>query len=175
MRPECSDPVNAARIRALGVVATRSLLMGAVLIAGCQAPPGDQRGAVRTTQSAGGVPITNTDACATRLHDICGPLLLYFAANHRLPERIEELADVQGFEGVRDFTCPVSRQPYIYKPEGIINPDTSRVILYDPVPCHSGLRWGLSIAEPAINAPLIAKVIAVPEARLMIQGTRPAK
>ena len=61
----------------------------------------------------------NTDPCATRLHEICGPLLMYFAQNHQLPKDLKELSTVPGFSDVNDFTCPVSHQPYIYTPTGI--------------------------------------------------------
>src|SRR4051812_10374522 len=43
-------------------------------------------------------PITNTDACASHLHQICGPLLLYYHLNHHLPENLDELRAVPGFD-----------------------------------------------------------------------------
>lgn len=112
-----------------------------------------------------GAVISNTDACATRLHDLCGPLLLYYGIRHHLPEQLEELSRLPGFEGIRDFTCPVSGKPYVYDPDGTISSaPPSRVILYDPEPSHSGLRWAVSIIEPDGDAPLVTKVIALPEA-----------
>lgn len=100
-----------------------------------------------------------------RLHDICGLLLLYYATHQQLPAHIEELARVPGFENVRDLTCPVSGQSYIYNPVGIVNSGAaSRVVLYDPSPAHAGMRWAISIIEPKDrNSALISKVVALPE------------
>ncbi|MEP0842766.1 MAG: hypothetical protein HRF43_08645 [Phycisphaerae bacterium] len=124
-------------------------------------PPSSRPPAPRSTE---GAPITNTDPCATRLHDICGPLLLYYARRHQLPARLEELSGVPGFEEIKDFTCPVSGRPYVYDPAGTISSaPPSRVILYDPAPSHSGLRWAVSIIEPEGDGPLVTKVIALQE------------
>jgi hypothetical protein len=113
------------------------------------------------------VPITNNDPCAGRLHQICGPLLLYYATNRRLPDSLDELFQVPGFQLQNDeFTCPVTRLPYIYDPRGIPAPASAggRIILADATPAHSHLRWAVSIIEPKEpGGALITKVIAVPE------------
>ncbi len=111
-----------------------------------------------------------------RLHDICGPLLLYYATHQQLPARIEELAHVPGFDNVRDFSCPTSGQPYVYNPIGIVNSGAApRIVLYDPTPAHFGIRWAISIIEPGDkNAALIAKVVALPESSLSLSPP-PAK
>lgn len=147
------------------------LLLAVSLTGACQTPPRKPSPApVRPPAPAQKVPNSNTDPCAMRLHDICGPLLLYYATHQRLPERIEELAEVPGFEEVRDFTCPASGRPYIYNPIGIVNSGaTSQIILYDPSPVHSGMRWAISIVEPKEeNAPLISKVVALPESNFSL-------
>ena len=88
--------------------------------------------------------LSNTDACATRLHDLCGPLLFYYQRNHRLPGNINELADMPGYEPSMAFACPVSKRPYVYNPVGIVTTDKRpRPILYDPAPSHSGMRWAI--------------------------------
>jgi len=118
----------------------------------------------RSANRRASVPNLNTDPCATRLHEICGPLLMYFAQNHELPKDLKELSTVPGFSDVNDFTCPVSHQPYIYTPTGIPGKDPgTRIIIYDATPAHAGIRWAVSVIEPENpTAPLIAKIIAVP-------------
>jgi hypothetical protein len=63
-------------------------------------------------------------------------------------------------------TCPVSHKPYIYDPRGIpAGPNKPGVIvLADPEPSHSGLRWAVSI-EKSRNPgqPLVTHLIAAPE------------
>jgi hypothetical protein len=155
-----------------GCVRTVGVLAVTLLAAGCQGP-GQTAPPSRTaaSQPADVAPITNTDACASRLHDLCGPLLLYYAIHKQVPDRIEELGQVPGFEEVRDFTCPVSGRPYVYNPAGPAGLEAgSRVIIYDALPSHSGMRWGVSVAAPGGGAPLIAKVIALPESRFADQG-----
>jgi hypothetical protein len=116
-------------------------------------------------------PITNTDPCAMRLHDLCGPLLLYFAANRQLPARLEQLQQVPGLEHVAaELRCPVSDLPYVYNPAGWLLPEKQqRVIIYDRTPAHDGMRWAIIIEEPQEGQPLITKVIAMPESRFTFQ------
>ena len=111
-------------------------------------------------------PISNTDACATRLHDLCEPLLLYYATRHEIPARLEDLRQMPGFTEL-DLRCPVSRLPYVYNPVGIqTGDDQPRLVIYDAAPSHSGMRWAIAIVEPKDPAnALVAKVVAVPEGR----------
>jgi hypothetical protein len=113
------------------------------------------------------IPISNTDPCATRLHDLCGPLLMYYRMHQALPQRLAELKEMPAFGAEVELTCPVSKQPYVYNAFGLPSQDKSeRVIIYDATPAHSGFRWAVSIIEPqAANAPLITKVIALPESQ----------
>jgi hypothetical protein len=151
------------------------LLALALLVAGCT-DTGRTAAPTRVpaTQPGHVARITNTDPCASRLHELCGPLLLYYATQQRLPAILEDLGHVPGFEGVHDFTCPASGQTYVYNPAGIPGLDTgSRVIVYDPLPSHSGIRWGISIIESSGDAPLVAKVIALPESRFSARAAKP--
>jgi hypothetical protein len=169
------------------VVQLTGVLLAAVLLAGCggaarggkAAPPqatGPGTGAVgESTTTTPVAPITNTDACATRLHDLCEPLLFYYLKNHNLPPRLEDLQGLPGFEGQVDLRCPVSHLPYVYNPAGILTAESrARIIAYDAAPSHSGMRWAISIIEPEDNGPLIARVVALPEShfQLSIPGAK---
>lgn len=147
----------------------RTLLSCSLLI--CAALAGFSCTAPRKSQaSPSDAPITNTDPCATRLHDLCGPLLLYYATHRQLPPQLEELRSVSGLESAVELVCPVSGRPYLYNPQGILLPEQqARVVIYDPLPSHSGMRWGISIIEPSGPGPLITKVIALPESVFRFQ------
>src|SRR5438132_638782 len=90
------------------------LLLGvASLVGGCgdkAAPTSSSRGPVlaRPPERSGGkqIPVSNTDPCAMRLHDLCAPLLLYYGMNHSLPPRLEDLRQVTGFAEDVVLTCP---------------------------------------------------------------------
>ena len=139
-------------------------LMVLLVTVGCGASAKRQAASDATTR-AGEAPITSTDPCATRLHDLCGPLLLYYATHQRLPGKPEELLAVPGFEIDKQLVCPVSHKPYIYNRAGIATPGSGgRVILFDATPAHQGHRWAIAIQETTDDQPLVAKVIALPEA-----------
>ena len=124
----------------------------------------------KSPKDAAGPAISNTDPCASRLHDICEPLLLYYLKNGKLPGRLEELRDLPGFEQI-ELTCPVSNKPYLYNPIGITTAENrTRLICYDPAPSHFGMRWAISIIEPEENGPLVTKVIGLPEAHFTFMG-----
>ena len=110
--------------------------------------------------------VTITDPCANRLHDLAGSLLLYYAVHRRLPEQIAELDQIAGPAAPGALVCPVSGQPYIYNPRGLLSPDTkSQIVLYDPAPSHAGRRWAISIVEPAGDSDaLVTKVVLLPDA-----------
>ena len=148
--------MNARGVRASGLA-----MIAMMLLPGCSSPP---KATTRPASAGRSTLNLNTDPCATRLHDVCGPLLMYFAQHHELPKDLEDLSKVPGFEDVNDFTCPVSHQPYIYTPTGIPGKVIgTRIIIYDATPAHAGFRWGISVIEPENRtAPLVAKIIALP-------------
>ena len=118
--------------------------------------------------------LTLHDPCSSRLHDICGPLLLYYATNLRLPKSLDELKQMPGFESINDYTCPVSGKAYVYNPRGVRGPNVSQIaVIYDPEPTHNGYRWAIAVEEPQGNEPLQAKVVAWPESRFP-KATPPA-
>lgn len=110
------------------------------------------------------------DPCAMRLHDIAGPLLLYYRTNNKLPPRLE---DLKGFDSTLQFTCPVSGKPYIYNPDGIpISEPQGWLLVYDAEAIHKGLRWGIVVMEPKPGQPLSADVLAILDRDLMRGGNQ---
>jgi hypothetical protein len=154
-------------------------VLATIAFAGCAAPASkksarpSQLPVAASQPSAGSAPRAGTsskltlhDPCSSRLHDICGPLLLYYATNLRLPENLDELKRMPGFESINDYTCPVSKKPYVYNPKGVRGPNVSQIaVIYDAEPTHNGYRWVIAIEEPQGNAPLQAKVVAWAESR----------
>jgi hypothetical protein len=136
-------------------------------------PPVVQKTASAARTKEPVAPITNTDPCASRLHDICEPLLLYYIKHDQLPGRLEELREIPGFEKL-ELICPVSKKPYLYNPIGITTSESrARIICYDAAPSHSGMRWAISIIEPQQeNGALVTKVIALPESHFTFMGGR---
>jgi hypothetical protein len=127
---------------------------------GQQAPP-PARGGVGST----GKPNELTDPCATRLHDLSGLLLTYYAVNKHLPDRLDELAPLADVDVPFETTCPASGRPYVYAPAGLqpsAGSDRS-LVLYDAVPAHGGLRWGIFVAPPRNGQPPATWVILMSE------------
>jgi hypothetical protein len=146
------------------------VVLAAALLLGCQTEKQSKSTSLRGAESDPVAPISNTDPCATRLHDICGALLLFYATNDRLPADLTELERAPGSEDIPSFTCPVSNKPYVYNAGGIRMPEkNSWVILYDPAPSHSNLRWAVSILEPVPGQPLVTKVVALPETFFLLR------
>jgi hypothetical protein len=133
------------------------------LVAGCGSS-GDKRAKPSPTTHRA-APVTYTDPCATTLHDLCGPLLLYYAVNRKLPADAEELRRVESFPNLPELRCPVSDRPYVYTRAGLGTPGGGgRVILHDATAAHDGKRWAIAIQETSNpNEPLIAKVISLPD------------
>jgi hypothetical protein len=116
------------------------------------------------------------DPCAERLHDVCGKLLLHYAANKSLPPGFEQLRGICGQS--LPPVCPVSGEPYKYNPAGIEIPGRAgRLILHDATPAHSGMMWGI-IAEANNENGLTARVVLLPESSVSSAGrqqsTRPS-
>lgn len=108
-----------------------------------------------------------------RLHDICQPLLIYFQRTGELPARLDQLRAVPGFEQL-ELACPVSRQPYIYNPVGVMTAgQRARVIMYDPAPSHSAggalVRWAVTVVEPPPGQAPLTDVVPLPESYFSFQ------
>ena len=93
-------------------------------------------------------PGVKSDACAERLHDVCGPLLLYHSTHGRLPGALEELGSVDRV-ALPPLVCPTSGKAYVYNPGGIAIRDVpGRLVLYDAEASHMGMRWGILVRTP---------------------------
>lgn len=151
-QPSAAPPT--ARRRVLAVLACACL--AAALAAGCET----SAGAVRTR------PPTVNDPCAERLHDLCGRILLLYSASGDLPETLEALARV-GAGPLPPLVCPSSGQPYIYNREGVrIKGRAGRLVLYDPAPSHTGMRWAVFVETGEGSRPLTTRVVLLPEKSL---------
>jgi len=158
------------RQKANGVGAGRfSIISGllAALLAGCAPthPPVNRPvTAPASAQSEAANPLELTDPCAGHMHDISGAMLMCYAVNHRLPERMQDLATYADADQKLDFTCPVSHQPYSYFPEGLPSPGTDRrLVLYDAAPVHNRLRWAILMRPASPGQSAAAWVVQIPE------------
>jgi hypothetical protein len=149
-----SGGVSGEHARRLNVGIALVLLMGM-----CGCVNSGSHSASTQTPSA---PIQTTDACASRLHDICGLLLMYSLNHPDLPASLDELRSEPGFDEVKEFVCPVSHKPYVYNPGGLPY-ENGFLVMYDATPAHSGMRWAILITRPTGTQPLETKVIAVKE------------
>jgi hypothetical protein len=99
-----------------------------------------------------------TNACAERLHDICGAMFEYYIANHRMPGNLRELGAFSDEPLV--FACPETGQDYVYRPislEG--SADHPQLILYDRNPVHKGRRYGIVGAPAEGDRPITMWVV----------------
>jgi hypothetical protein len=140
------------------------LALGA-LAAGCQTPD--------TSLPSVRRPSLQVDPCAERLHDLCGKLLLYHGIHSKLPGTLEELKAL-GSATLPPLVCPVSGKPYIYHPDGLaIRGWSGRLVLYDAMPSHSGMRWGVLVEDPGSGKTLTARVLLLPEQSVLSAGEPP--
>ena len=102
------------------------------------------------------------DPCASRLHDIAGSLLLYYAAHESLPADLSAVKQAGG-EACPPLDCPISGKPYLYRPMGLEIPGLpGRVVLYDAAACHEGNKWGLVASQMGPGKPLQVQVLPLP-------------
>ncbi|MGA2266444.1 MAG: hypothetical protein ABSH10_08460 [Phycisphaerae bacterium] len=110
------------------------------------------------------------DQCAERLHDIGGPLLLYYVTHRELPKSLDDLGKV-GDNSIPPLVCPISGKPYVYDPVGLpVAGRPGRLIMYDAVPCRPGKRWGILVETPPPGQPLVIRVVCLPEAAIFWQS-----
>ena len=132
--------------------------LAAIVATGC--PPAAEPVAVHR-------PSLKNDPCAERLHDICGALLMYYATRRQLPPTPAALRSTAGVP-LPPLVCPASGKPYVYTPAGVPIPQrTGRVVMYDPQPSHSGMRWAV-LATPSPDGNITARVILVADKDLAL-------
>jgi hypothetical protein len=76
-----------------------------------------------------------------------------------MPKNLEEL-NVSPLEELPPVECPVSQKRYKYVPYGLkLQGRSDYLVLYDAVPVHSGMRWGILINSPPPGKPITSKVL----------------
>ena len=101
----------------------------------------------------------DNDPCGARLHDMAGHLLYYYAKYKRLPETLDGLI-VSPIGKIPPARCPVSNKPYVYTSYGLHLPDQDLMLLmYDPLPTHSGMRWAIVTKPPSPGRPIVPKAM----------------
>lgn len=140
-------------------VAALAILVAGGCVSGPKDEPEEQLSLARQA------PITNTDPCAMRLHDICGAMLFYYFNHYELPQSLADLEPISEDQPLPPMICPVTQVPYIYNLDGIYLPErNSWIILYDPAPAHSRMRWAVTVQQPPDETEmLVTKVIGLPE------------
>jgi len=148
-----------------------ALLALATLLAGCQPAPQTQPRSPyisdQLQQNLTPDEVANSDPCSTRLHDIAGLLLIYYARHSELPQDLDQLQTVADAGDSLDFTCPDTHQPYAYVSTGIRSPTIARqIILYDSVPHPNGVRWCIFLSPLTLHpgSSLVMDVLPVSEA-----------
>jgi len=105
-----------------------------------------------------------SDPCSTQLENIEGALLMYYALNKRMPDSLEQLKPFADAGTELKLTCPVSNQPYVYSPAGLVAVGTSkRIIVWDPTPAHQGMRWCIIMPPIEHGAALVPQVVPIGE------------
>ena len=137
----------------------------AAMASGCR-PAEPEPGPVRR-------PSIRRDVCGERLHDICGHLLLYHAVHKRLPPTLADLPPT-GDLPLPPLVCPVSGKAYIYNPNGLpIANRPGRLVMYDPEPSHSGMRWGILVGTSSDGGSITARAILVSDKEVTSAAGRP--
>lgn len=108
-----------------------------------------------------------------RLHDLSGALLFHYLNHNKLPADLSELRSLEADKPLPPAVCPVSSRPYVYNAGGIfMQEQRSYVVLYDPAPSHSHMRWAVTLPDPndanAGGSAPVTKVIALPESFFLL-------
>ena len=164
LRPVAPAPGSSARL----VPVAAALVLGALLMGGCASPA--------PAAPANSIDLTTTnideqlDPCAEQLHDICGPLLAYYAVHQDLPARLDQLPLPK-----TALVCPISKKPYVYNPHGMPLADREGLlIVYDAKASHLGTRWAILAEPPKPGKPLVLRVLRPNEAAIRWKSQVPA-
>jgi hypothetical protein len=114
---------------------------------------------------------TVNDPSATRMQDLCGAILYYYASNRHLPLKLEELRPYADLGVTLGFTSPVTNEPYVYVPKGLRGEGIrDTLILYDPHEDAKGDRWGIVMVPPEAGKAVLMYAIPVSEKLLRAYG-----
>jgi hypothetical protein len=106
--------------------------------------------------------ITN-DACGSRLQDISGALLEYYALNRDLPVALDDVRNMGDLDAPLKFTCPDTGLPYVYVPRGLHHPGKDMyIIVHDAIP-HDGLRHCILMSVSGSTRTPQMQVVVMPE------------
>jgi len=106
--------------------------------------------------------ITN-DACGSRLQDIAGALLQYYATNRRLPMALDDVRGMGDIDEPLKFTCPDTGLPYVYVPRGLHQPGKDMyIIVHDAIP-HDGIRHCIVMSVSGSTRTPQTQVVVMPE------------
>jgi hypothetical protein len=115
------------------------------------------------------------DPCPERLQDLAGAMLNFLVQYGRLPPTLEDLQPVKGAAPLI-LTCPLSKQKYVYDPNGIKFPPNRWAVVYDPAPSHSNYRWAIVFSEARQQgATPIPSVLAIPESEFKAASQMPTR
>jgi hypothetical protein len=90
------------------------------------------------------------DPVATRMHEISGAMLEYYALNGRLPPKLQDLGP--------------PADSFVYVPAGLQSPDDTRqIVLYDDKPTNPAQRWVILMQRPKARQPAATWVVLLPE------------
>jgi hypothetical protein len=167
--------------------ATTLVLVGGLLLAGCQASTSPGRGLGGggdgilqglSNGKSGILPAGEndpsldwSDPCAVNLNAVVESLLVYYSQHNQLPASLSQLP-AKSIEGqtVRT-TCPATNLPYTYVPAGLqapreIIPSGVRLILYDAQPAHfRTLHLSDGTREAVVKQKVRLGIVMVPPAK----------
>ena len=104
------------------------------------------------------------DECAQRLHELERHLLSYYVQHDRLPDSLDGLKQGSGMGQLPPLVCPVSGEPYLYRPEGAgLAGRSGQVLMCDATPAHAGRRWAIIVKASGDSSPLVLDVISLPK------------
>jgi len=105
-----------------------------------------------------------SDPSAIQLHDICGPLLVYYSIHRALPIQLTDLIPYAMPDEPLNFVSPGSGKPYLYGQKGLQRSGSDKILIVaDPEPSARHIRWCILMQPPKGNGTLALEVIGIPE------------
>ena len=144
-----------------------------VLVAGCKSTTTSTTTSQPQQSNRRPEALSPLDPCPERLQDLAGALLNFLVQHNRLPPALEDLPPIKPSTPLA-LTCPLSKQKYIYNPDGIKFSGNRWAVVYDPAPSHSNYRWAIVFtpAKQSGHAP-VPTVIAIGEAEFKAASELP--